>query len=306
MSSGDLTKISAKYEANCKNTSLSSTEESSSSRSSINAQSIVSSMPLSMQWKHSPLDLYKSKIEYKASYLGSTLVRHLQGIQSSNESIKKLKESTRNIKKVPLVILSIDYTGVKFIDAQTNVLVCEHEIRNIHFACQDADDFKHFAYITKEHETNNNYCHVFCAPTLDLATEVILTLGQAFEVAYRLALGEDIQLLHQIYQANQITSTPPAPPPRTSSFIATSSLQSNNTSSLPSAPPATTYKSSIPKPIAAVTNAKSTEKKSQTIPKLKPNIETKISKPKPVPPMKPPSLIKSVQSSGSLTKRGKL
>lgn len=45
-------------------------------------------------------------------------------------------------------------------------MVCEHEIRNIHCACQDADDFRHFAYITKEHETNNHYCHVFCAQSL--------------------------------------------------------------------------------------------------------------------------------------------
>lgn len=40
-------------------------------------------------------------------------------------------------------------------------LVCEHEIRNIHCACQDAEDLRHFAYITKEHQTHNHYCHVF-------------------------------------------------------------------------------------------------------------------------------------------------
>ena len=40
-------------------------------------------------------------------------------------------------------------------------LICEHEIRNIHCACQDADDLSHFAYITKDIEDQGHYCHVF-------------------------------------------------------------------------------------------------------------------------------------------------
>ncbi|RWS29517.1 ankyrin repeat and SAM domain-containing protein 1A-like protein [Leptotrombidium deliense] len=310
-SSCDLSKFSPpRKKANDENeTSLSASDGFTSNRSS--NQSMISSVPLSTQWKHSPFDLYKNKCEYKASYLGSTLVRHLQGIQSSNESIKKLKESTKNIQKVPQVILSIDYTGVKFIDAQTNVVVCEHEIRNIHFACQDADDFKHFAYITKEHETDNNYCHVFCAPTLDLATEVILTLGQAFEIAYRLALGEDIQLLNQIFEANQITSAPPAPPPRTSSFIVTSVASSNtSTCASESTSNSTIQKSSIPKPVTNTNNNKNgdIENKPIIVPKPKPRLttESKIMKPKPVPPVKPLSLLKTCQSPANSLKRGNL
>lgn len=90
--------------------------------------------------------------------------------------------------------------------------ICEHEIRNINCACQDADDLSHFAYITKDSDNNTHYCHVFNVasmvnicnhtkkefdskskknlffPNQDLATEIILTLGQAFEVAYQIAL----------------------------------------------------------------------------------------------------------------------
>lgn len=39
--------------------------------------------------------------------------------------------------------------------------ICEHEIRNINCACQDADDLSHFAYITKDSDNNTHYCHVF-------------------------------------------------------------------------------------------------------------------------------------------------
>lgn len=66
--------------------------------------------------------------------------------------------------------------------------ICEHEIRNINCACQDADDLSHFAYITKDSDNDTHYCHVFNVASMDLATEIILTLGQAFEVAYQIAL----------------------------------------------------------------------------------------------------------------------
>ncbi|XP_029833678.2 ankyrin repeat and sterile alpha motif domain-containing protein 1B [Ixodes scapularis] len=146
--------------------------------------------PPAAQWRHDPELLVHGCCDYTAQYLGSTLVKELQGTESTRQSIHKLKASTRNIGKIPSVLLSVSHRGVKFVDAVTKRPVCEHEIRNIHCACQDADDLTHFAYITKEHQTNHHYCHVFCAQTMELATEIILTLGQAFEVAYQLALRD--------------------------------------------------------------------------------------------------------------------
>ncbi|KAL1114966.1 hypothetical protein AAG570_007789 [Ranatra chinensis] len=102
----------------------------------------------------------------------------------------KLKKPQSELKTSPDIYLSISYRGVKFLSADTKELVCEHEIRNIHCACQDAEDLTHFAYITKDHASKSHYCHVFCVQTMDQATEVILTLGQAFEVAYQMALRE--------------------------------------------------------------------------------------------------------------------
>ncbi|XP_076304182.1 uncharacterized protein LOC143222109 isoform X2 [Tachypleus tridentatus] len=145
---------------------------------------------LTAQWCHQSDALIKGHCIYKAQYLGSTLIKDLKGLESTRKSIQKLKVSTKHIEKVPTILLSISYTGVKFIDAETEHKVCEHEIRNIHCACQDAEDLNHFAYITKEHQTNYHYCHVFCAESIDLATEIILTLGQAFEVAYQIALRD--------------------------------------------------------------------------------------------------------------------
>ncbi|KPJ14788.1 Ankyrin repeat and SAM domain-containing protein 1A [Papilio machaon] len=125
-----------------------------------------------------------------SSYLGSTVVKELRGTESTKKSIQKLKKTTKEPRDSPDIILSISYRGVKFLNTITRELICEHEIRNIHCACQDADDLTHFAYITKDHSTRSHYCHVFRVATMDQATEVILTLGEAFEVAYQMALRE--------------------------------------------------------------------------------------------------------------------
>nr|XP_026491846.1 uncharacterized protein LOC113397642 [Vanessa tameamea] len=145
---------------------------------------------LKTQWKHQPFVLVTGAVTYVANYLGSTVVKELRGTESTKKSIQKLKKSTKEPRDSPDIILSISYRGVKFLNTITRELVCEHEIRNIHCACQDADDLTHFAYITKDHTTRSHYCHVFRVATMDQATEVILTLGEAFEVAYQMALRE--------------------------------------------------------------------------------------------------------------------
>nr|XP_018918082.1 PREDICTED: ankyrin repeat and SAM domain-containing protein 1A [Bemisia tabaci] len=147
---------------------------------------------LTTQWRHKPEALVTGTINYLASYLGSTVVKELRGTESTKKSIQKLKKSAGNDVTVPQIVLAISYRGVKFLDPMDQALVCEHEIRNIHCACQDAEELTHFAYITKDHASNAHYCHVFCVSSMDQATEVILTLGQAFEVAYQIALKDQI------------------------------------------------------------------------------------------------------------------
>ncbi|CAG4976134.1 unnamed protein product [Colias eurytheme] len=168
---------------------------------------------LKTQWKHQPFVLVTGAVTYVANYLGSTVVKELRGTESTKKSIQKLKKSTKEPRDSPDIILSISYRGVKFLNTITRELVCEHEIRNIHCACQDADDLTHFAYITKDHTTRSHYCHVFRVATMDQATEVILTLGEAFEVAYQMALREQA---NRSKVTQSITKTPTHDPNTTS------------------------------------------------------------------------------------------
>ncbi|CAG5076302.1 Similar to Anks1b: Ankyrin repeat and sterile alpha motif domain-containing protein 1B (Mus musculus) [Cotesia congregata] len=147
---------------------------------------------LKTQWRHQPKVLVTGNITYVANYLGSTVVKELRGTESTKKSIQKLKNTCRDPRVSLAITLAISYRGVRFLDTNTNEPICDHEIRNIHCACQDADDLTHFAYITKDHASRTHFCHVFCVSTMDQATEVILTLGQAFEVAYQMALKDKL------------------------------------------------------------------------------------------------------------------
>uniref|UniRef100_A0A8K9UJM4 Ankyrin repeat and sterile alpha motif domain containing 1A n=1 Tax=Oncorhynchus mykiss TaxID=8022 RepID=A0A8K9UJM4_ONCMY len=193
----------------------------------------------------------------KIQYLGSMLIKELRGTESTQDACAKMRvghafnyyssllmfretsfsisaertqtnqsppppsqRSTEQMRKVPTIVLSITYKGVKFIDAANKNIIAEHEIRNISCAAQDPEDLCTFAYITKDLQTNHHYCHVFSTVDVNLTYEIILTLGQAFEVAYQLALQAQRTKQHQVIPAGPGTevietkSSRPVPKPR--------------------------------------------------------------------------------------------
>lgn len=112
-------------------------------------------------------------------YLGSTIVKELKGTESTKKSIQKLKKGDRSFstfspqhdqtlieKRKRPVILRISHRGVQFIDIESSEPFCEHSIKNIDCACQDAEDLTHFAYITKDFDNDLHYCHVFSVDSM--------------------------------------------------------------------------------------------------------------------------------------------
>ncbi|PIK60434.1 putative ankyrin repeat and sterile alpha motif domain-containing protein 1B-like [Apostichopus japonicus] len=153
------------------------------------------------QWMHRPEDLVKGCCNYTASYLGSTIVKDLQGTDSTRSSCVRLRRSAHHVQKVPTITLSISYAGVKFIDTKSKMIIAEHEICNISCVSQYEEDMGTFAYITRDETYDRIYCHVFTVKTVDLASEIILTLGQAFELAYQLLVKT-----HPSQQVPQLSS----------------------------------------------------------------------------------------------------
>ncbi|KAF7209125.1 ankyrin repeat and SAM domain-containing protein 1A isoform X4 [Nothobranchius furzeri] len=171
-------------------------------------------------WHHQPEKLIFECCAYEASYLGSMLIKDLRGTESTQDACAKMRRSTEQMRKVPTIVLSITYKGVKFIDAANKNIIAEHEIRNISCAAQDPEDLCTFAYITKDLQTSHHYCHVFSTVDVNLTYEIILTLGQAFEVAYQLALQAQRTKQHQNLpggassEAAENKSSRPVPKPR--------------------------------------------------------------------------------------------
>ncbi|XP_017779246.1 PREDICTED: uncharacterized protein LOC108564669 isoform X2 [Nicrophorus vespilloides] len=161
------------------------------------------------QWRHQPILLITGVVKYTVNYLGSTVIKEFKGNESTKKSIAKIRKS--NEKSVQEIILTISYRGLKFIDSDTQCCICEHEIRNINCACQDPEARSYFAYITKDQ--TDYYCHVFSTDTAEQATDIILTLGQAFELAYQMALRDQVTSKSKL---NRESSHKPAVSPSSS------------------------------------------------------------------------------------------
>ncbi|KJH41590.1 hypothetical protein DICVIV_12434 [Dictyocaulus viviparus] len=135
----------------------------------------------------SKIDLLHEHASFSAHYLGSMEISNIDGTEESRRAMTKLKKSIRVIAKVPQVMMEISIRGVRILDGRTGLLAVEHEISQIQIVCQDERDLNCFTYISQD--ADKNLCHVFCVLTADVATEIIVTLGQAFELAYKLQNG---------------------------------------------------------------------------------------------------------------------
>ncbi|CAJ0915912.1 unnamed protein product, partial [Mesorhabditis belari] len=127
---------------------------------------------------------YSQTATFSAHYLGSVEISNIDGTEESRRAMNKLKRQIREIAKVPQVHLEISVDGVNVHDATTKRTMTSHPISQIQIVCQDERDLNCFAYITQD--IDRNFAHVFCVLTADVATEIIMTLGSAFEMAYNL------------------------------------------------------------------------------------------------------------------------
>uniref|UniRef100_A0A670ZQG8 Ankyrin repeat and sterile alpha motif domain containing 1A n=1 Tax=Pseudonaja textilis TaxID=8673 RepID=A0A670ZQG8_PSETE len=205
-------------------------EEHRESKLTLRPPSLATPYAPVQHWQHQPEKLIFESCEYEANYLGSMLIKDLRGTESTQDACAKMRKSTEHMKKTPTIILSITYKGVKFIDAANKNVIAEHEIRNISCAAQDPEDLCTFAYITKDLQTSHHYCHVFSTIDVNLTYEIILTLGQAFEVAYQLALQAQKSKSPAVLTAEMIEtkSSKPVPKPRISMRKSAVPLPSDN------------------------------------------------------------------------------
>uniref|UniRef100_A0A8C9S1F4 PTB domain-containing engulfment adapter protein 1 n=1 Tax=Scleropages formosus TaxID=113540 RepID=A0A8C9S1F4_SCLFO len=154
-------------------------------------------------WMHTPEALAKHHITYNAKFLGSTEVDQPKGTEVVRDAVRKLKFQ-RHIKKseglkIPKVELQISIYGVKILDPKTKDVQHNCQLHRISFCADDKTDKRIFTFICKDLESNKHLCYVFDSEKC--AEEITLTIGQAFDLAYRKFLesgGKDVETRKQI------------------------------------------------------------------------------------------------------------
>ncbi|XP_019724798.1 PTB domain-containing engulfment adapter protein 1 isoform X5 [Hippocampus comes] len=154
-------------------------------------------------WMHTPEALAKHYIAYNAKFLGNTEVEAPKGTEVVKDAVRKLKFQ-RHIKKsegqkTPKVELQISIYGVKILDPKTKDVQHNCQLHRISFCADDKTDKRIFTFICKDSESNKHLCYVFDSEKC--AEEITLTIGQAFDLAYKKFLesgGKDVETRKQI------------------------------------------------------------------------------------------------------------
>ncbi|XP_072435138.1 PTB domain-containing engulfment adapter protein 1 isoform X3 [Chiloscyllium punctatum] len=154
-------------------------------------------------WMHSPEALTKHFIPYTVKFLGNSEVEQPKGTEIVKDAVRKLKFA-RHIKKsegqkTPKVELQISIYGVKILDSKTKEMLHNCQLHRISFCADDKTDKKIFTFICKDAESNKHMCYVFDSEKC--AEEITLTIGQAFDLAYKKFLetgGKDVETRKQI------------------------------------------------------------------------------------------------------------
>ncbi|XP_054280730.1 PTB domain-containing engulfment adapter protein 1 [Macrosteles quadrilineatus] len=155
-------------------------------------------------WIHQPEVLQKGHIAYLVKFLGNTEVDQPKGIEVVKEGIRKLKFNHQLRKsegsKIPKVELTISIDGVAIQEPKTKRILHQYPLHRISYCADDKGEKKFFSFIAKESGDNEQHsCFVFVSK--NLAEEITLTIGQAFDLAYKRFLetsGRDLEVQRRL------------------------------------------------------------------------------------------------------------
>ncbi|KAK4315349.1 hypothetical protein Pmani_013440 [Petrolisthes manimaculis] len=162
-----------------------------------------SANPGNKNWLHPPEALQKGHIAYLVKFLGSTEVDQPKGIEVVKEGIRKLK-FTQQLKKAegsktPKVELTVSIDGVAIHEPKTKKNLHQYPLHRISYCADDKAEKRFFSFIAKEADSDKHTCFVFVSDKL--AEEITLTIGQAFDLAYRRFVetsGREVEMRRQL------------------------------------------------------------------------------------------------------------
>jgi len=163
------------------------------------------------KWLHSPETLQKGHVAYLVKFLGSTEVDKPKGIEVVKQGIQKLKFNQQLKKsegakeaKPPKVELTISVEGVSIQEPKTKKVLHQYPLHKISYCADDRAEKRFFSFISKEEDSDKHTCFVFVSDKL--AEEITLTIGQAFELAYKNYLDTSGKEAEQQKQQKKISN----------------------------------------------------------------------------------------------------
>ncbi|CAH2084158.1 unnamed protein product [Euphydryas editha] len=164
--------------------------------------------PNGRNWIHAPDALVKGHVAYLVKFLGCTQVDQPKGIEVVKDAIKKLqftqqlkKSETKDAAKCKKVEITVSVDGVAIQEPKSNNVLYQFPLHRISYCADDKGSKKYFSFIAKDGSTANGVnghdgdntekheCFVFISTKL--ASEITLTIGQAFDLAYRRFLNDN-------------------------------------------------------------------------------------------------------------------
>ncbi|CAH2056425.1 unnamed protein product, partial [Iphiclides podalirius] len=164
--------------------------------------------PNGRNWIHAPDALVKGHVAYLVKFLGCTQVDQPKGIEVVKDAIKKLqftqqlkKSEAKDSAKCKKVEITISVDGVAIQEPRSNNILYQFPLHRISYCADDKGAKKYFSFIAKGGSTVNGVnghdsgaiekheCFVFISTKL--ASEITLTIGQAFDLAYRRFLNDN-------------------------------------------------------------------------------------------------------------------
>lgn len=168
-----------KWTQNNKNNKLSSTNDKKDKKKSKEEKN--------KNWLHTPENLTSGHIAYLVKFLGSTEVDQPKGIEVVKEGIRKLKFAQQIKKaegtKTPKVELTVSVDGVAIQESKSKKILHQYPLHRISYCADDKAEKRFFSFIAKESDSEKHTCFVFVSDKL--AEEITLTIGQAFDLAYK-------------------------------------------------------------------------------------------------------------------------
>uniref|UniRef100_A0A2M3YZC8 Putative cell death protein 6 n=1 Tax=Anopheles braziliensis TaxID=58242 RepID=A0A2M3YZC8_9DIPT len=196
-------------------------------------------------WLHAPDVLVNGHVAYLVKYLGSTPVEQPKGIEVVKEAIRRL-QFTQQMKKAEgggnvktkKVEITVSVDGVAIQEPRSQVIMHQFPLHKISYCADEKGVKKFFSFIAKtgtsstpstvsslssggdDSSINNSNgstngsgedrheCFVFISNKL--ASDITLTIGQAFELAYRRYVsdsGKSLESTKLLTQKKQLEST---------------------------------------------------------------------------------------------------